>query len=303
MRPILERLKDGEVLVADGAMGTMLQERGLKPGECPEALNLSRPELLEEVARLYLEAGAEIVQTNTFGGSPLKLALYGLAERTEEVNRKAVEAARRAVGDRAYVSASCGPTGRILKAMGGDTEPGEVLEAYVRQVQALVEGGADLLCVETMTDLEEASLAVRAAKSVSPSTPVMATMTFDRTKRGFYTIMGVDVARAAEGLRKAGADIVGSNCGNGIDNMIEIARAFRKASSLPILVQSNAGMPEMKGGKAVYSETPELMASKVAELVAAGAGIIGGCCGTTPAHIAAIRDKIRQTTTAGRPRP
>ncbi|HBL17093.1 MAG TPA: methionine synthase [Elusimicrobia bacterium] len=288
---LLERLRAGQVLVADGAMGTMLQERGLKPGDCPEAVNLERPVVLEEIARLYLEAGADLVQTNTFGGSPMKLAQYGLDDRTEEVNRSAVEAVRRAVGGQALVSFSCGPTGRMLKPY-GDADPEEVRRAFCRQLKAAAAAGADVVCVETMTDLGEAVLAVEASKSAAPGVPVMATMTFDRTKKGYRTIMGVSVAQAAEGLAKAGADVVGSNCGNGIDNMVEIAREFLRSTRIPLLVQSNAGMPEMRGGRAVYGETPELMASKVAALLEAGANIIGGCCGTTPAHIAAIRKAV-----------
>ena len=190
MSELLERLRRGEVLVADGAMGTMLQERGLKPGQSPEALNLSETKVLEEIAQLYLEAGADLIQTNTFGGSPLKLAAYGLSEKTEEVNGNAVLAARKSAAGKAYVCASCGPTGRLLKPH-GDADPEEVLAAYARQIKALIAAGADAVCVETMTDLNEAALAVRAAKSVSPDIPVIASMTFDKTKRGFYTMMGV----------------------------------------------------------------------------------------------------------------
>ncbi len=293
MSSLLERLRAGEVLVGDGAIGTMLIERGLPTGECPEKWNLGKPEVLEEIAALYVEAGADLVETNTFGGSPLKLAPYGLDDRTEEINIKAVRAARRAAGDRALVALSCGPTGRMLKPH-GDTEPDEIAAAFERQLAAVVDEGVDLICIETMTDLVEATLAIRAAQSVSPATPVCATMTFDRTPRGFFTIMGVSIEQAAAGLADAGADIVGSNCGNGIENMIAIAAEFRKQTSLPLVIQSNAGLPEIRNGRAVYTESPEFMAEKSRQLLDIGVNIIGGCCGTTPEHIAAIRRIVDQ---------
>ena len=291
MRPLLERLELGETLVADGALGTMLLERGLKPGQCPESVNLERPEILEEIAGLYLAAGAEIIQTNTFGGSPLKLGFYELEDKVEEINRSAVRAVRDAVGDRAYVSGSCGPSGKILKPY-GDADPEEVHHSFGEQMEALIGAGVDVVCVETMVDLAEAACAIRAAKDVSAVTPVMATMTFDATPKGFYTIMGVSIEKAASGLAEAGADVVGSNCGNGIENMIQIAQAFGRCSDLPLIIQSNAGLPKTEGGRVVYEETPAFMAEKAKRLLAAGVSIIGGCCGTTPAHIRALRQMV-----------
>lgn len=295
MKHLLERLAGGEILVADGAMGTLLFQKGLRPGDCPESVNLARPEILEEIAGLYLAAGADVVQTNTFGGSPLKLATYALDNAAEEINRNAVTAVRKVVGERVYVSGSCGPTGRILKPY-GDTHPEELYDSFHKQIQVLVSAGADCICVETMVDVKEATLAVTAAKEVSSGTPVMATMTFDATPRGFYTIMGVSIKQAASRLEEAGADVVGSNCGNGIENMIKIAREFRQCTGLPLIIQSNAGTPETKDGATVYRETPEFMADKAAELIDAGVSIIGGCCGTTPEHIAALRKAIDSRT-------
>ncbi|MFH1573960.1 MAG: homocysteine S-methyltransferase family protein [Acidobacteriota bacterium] len=285
------RLQRGDVLLGDGAWGTMLMQRGLRAGEPPDMACISQPGAIEEIAALYLESGAEIITTNTFGASPLKLQMFGLDERTEEINRKSVEAARRAVGTRACVSASVGPTGRLLKPY-GDVEAGEVQAGFERQVRALAEAGADLICVETMTDLAEAVLAVQAARAVAPAAPVMATVTFEATPRGFRTIMGVTVEQAAAGLEEAGADILGSNCGNGIETMIEIAREFRRHSRLPVAIQSNAGLPALRSGILIYPESPEFMAERVPQLLAAGVQIIGGCCGTTPAHIAALRKTI-----------
>ncbi len=291
METFLERIANGEVLVADGAMGTMLLARGLEPGGCPEELNLTRPEMLEEIARLYLEAGADVIQTNTFGASPMKLEPYGLADRTDEINAAGVAAVRKVIGDTAYVLGDCGPSGRLLKPY-GDADPDDVYESFGRQVKALAGAGVDLICVETMTDLAEATLAVRAAKAVSPVTLVIATMTFEETPRGFFTIMGVSIAEAAAGIEDAGADIIGSNCGNGIENMVLIAREFGKYTELPLIIQSNAGLPDIVDGELIYHETPEFFAEKAGELVAAGVSVIGGCCGTTPEHIKAVRKAV-----------
>ena len=291
MTALLERLRSGAVLVGDGALGTLLMTRGLRPGAAPEALNLTRPEVLEEIARLYVEAGADLVTTNTFGGSPARLRRYGLEDRTEEINRAAVEAARRAAGERAYVSASIGPSGHVLKPY-GDGDPGEIAAGYERQIRALAEAGADLVCIETMTDLAEAVLAVRAARAVAPELPVMATMTFEQTPRGFFTVMGVSVEHAVRGLSAAGADILGSNCGNGSAIMVEIAREFRARTDRPIAIQPNAGLPEPRGGTTVYPETPEFMAEQAKALVKLGVAIVGGCCGTTPEHVRAVREVV-----------
>lgn len=297
MEAILERIKKGEILIADGAMGSLLMARvkDLIKGKCPEVINLSRPDILEEVAALYLEAGADIIQTNTFGGSPLKLSDYALEDKTEEINRAAVEAVRKVVdkkGGKAYVSASCGPSGKMLKPY-GDVELEAMYDNFFRQLNVVIEAGADIVCVETMTDIREAELAVKAAKAISSSIPVMATMTFDLKARGFFTMMGVTIETAAKELEAAGADIIGSNCGNGIENMIKIAKEYKKYTALPVIIQSNAGLPEIRDDVVVYPETPEFMAEKSKELAAAGVSIIGGCCGTTPEHIRVIAHTVR----------
>ena len=288
MKPLLERLRTGGALVGDGALGTQLIARGLRPGEAPESLNRSRPEWLEEIARLYLEAGAESVTTNTFGASPARLRQYGLERHTEEINHAAVESVRRAVGGRAYIAGSVGPSGHVLKPY-GDGDPAEIGAGYERQIQALAGAGADFVCIETMTDLGEAVLAVRAARAAAPGLPVLATMTFEKSRRGFFTVMGVSIEQAARGLAEAGADIVGSNCGNGSAVMVEIAREFRARTQLPVAIQPNAGLPTMRGGAVVYPEGPAAMAESARALLAAGVAIIGGCCGTTPEHVRALR--------------
>jgi len=296
MQSLTERLTKPGVLIADGAIGTMLFMRGLNPGECPERINLERSAILEEIARLYLHAGAEIIQTNTFGGSPIKLAMYSLDNKTEEINARAVQAVRKIVRDEAHVSASCGPTGKLLEPF-GDTNPEVVYEAFRRQMSVLIGEGVDMICIETMTDLNEASLAVQAARSISSSIPICATMTFDATPRGFYTIMGVTIEQVVKGLTKAGVDIIGSNCGNGIKNMIAISKEFKKNTTLPVIIQSNAGMPILKDGISIYPETPKYMAEQSRELIDIDIKILGGCCGTTPAHIAAFKKNLRENST------
>jgi 5-methyltetrahydrofolate--homocysteine methyltransferase len=291
VRTLRERLAAGDVLVGDGAMGTMLFERGLPPGEPPETVTLARPAVLEEIARLYLEAGADLIETNTFGGSPLKLALHGLEAETETVNREAVRAVRRAAEGRAYVVGSCGPSGRLLEPY-GDVGEAAMLASFRRQMDALARAGVDAVCIETMTDLREAALAIRAAKEADPALPVLATMTFDPTPRGYFTIMGVSVAAAAAGLAEAGADAVGSNCGTGIVHMVAIAREFRAVSRLPLVIQANAGLPISVAGRTVYDETPAFLAEKARELLEIGVSVIGGCCGTTPEHIRALRAMV-----------
>jgi len=297
MEQFLTRIHRGEILIADGAMGSLLMARAkdLIKGKCPELVNLSRPDILEEVAALYLDAGADIIQTNTFGGSPLKLEDYSLQDNMEEINRTAVNAVRKIVDERgrnAYVSASCGPSGKMLRPY-GPIAPDTMYDNFFRQLRVIIDAGADIICIETMTDIQEAVLAVKAAKTISPSIPVMATMTFDLKPRGFFTMMGVSISKAAAELETAGADIIGSNCGNGIENMIKIAHEFKNYSKLPLIIQANAGLPEIIDGKAIYPETPGFMAEKSKELVAAGVSIIGGCCGTTPRHIGAIRSVVR----------
>jgi 5-methyltetrahydrofolate--homocysteine methyltransferase len=291
MEGLLSRLKRGNVLVGDGAWGTQLMQRGLPPGEPPEWFALHKPETIEEVARLYVEAGADLVTTDTFGGTSFRLKLHGLDGERARVNRQAVLAVKRAVGERALVSASVGPTGQLLEPY-GELSPDAAAEAFAEQIAVLASAGADVLCIETMGDLTEATLAVKAAKATAPALPVMATMTFERTPRGYFTVMGVSVERAVGGLEAAGADVVGSNCGTGIEDMIEVARAMTRATRLPLLIQPNAGLPESRDGQLVYNQTPETMAARVPELLDLGVAIVGGCCGTTPGHIRAIRRAV-----------
>ncbi len=287
----LEAIHAGEVLVGDGAWGTLLFARGLAAGDAPERLSLDRPDVVEEIARAYLDAGADLVTTNTFGASPLRLRAHGLEARAAEVNAKGVAAARRAVtasGRRAWVSGSIGPTGTLLVPF-GEAEPAMVEEGYRVQAGALAAEGADLLCIETMTDLAEALLALRAARQAAPALPVIVTMTFDPTPRGFFTIMGVSVERAAAALVDGGATVVGANCGHGPAVLVDVARAFRTATAAPLAIQPNAGRPELRGGAVVYAEGPAALAEAARLLVEIGVSVVGGCCGTGPEHVRAVR--------------
>jgi len=291
MEPILTRLQNGEQLAADGAMGTELYARGLARGGCPELINLTQADLLIDIASSYAAAGADIIQTNTFGASPVRLAEYHLIDKTEEINTVACQAVRQAVGNSCYISGICGPSGKTLKPY-GDAEPDEIRASFTRQISALLSAGVDHITIETMMDLSEAVLAIEATRSISKTIPVMATMTYNQTPRGYFTLAGNTIKETVETLSLAGADVVGANCGAGISQMIEIATEFIAHTSRPLLIQANAGLPQMLGNEAIYSETPEMMAPFFAQLAQLGVSIIGGCCGTTPAHVRAINEAI-----------
>lgn len=281
---IFDEIKTNGILLSDGALGTMLLSRGMQAGECPELWNLKNPGVLKEIAESYLEAGADIITTNSFGGSRIKLSGYGLENQTEEINRAAAEIYREAAGDSKHVAGSIGPTGKML--LMGDITEEEMYEAFYEQATALEMGGADIIIIETMSDADEAALAVKAARTGTRCT-VIATMTFSKGLNcKYHTMMGVSPEDMTFKLKTAGAHVVGSNCGNGIRDMIGIARAVRSVDGeIPVIIQANAGIPDLIEGKTVFHETPEIMAAYVPELINAGVNIIGGCCGTTPSHI------------------
>lgn len=287
MGKVLEKIAEGRVLISDGAWGTFLHQKGLKANECPESWNLERPGDVMEIATSYVEAGADIILTNSFGASPIKLEGYGLEAKCFELNKRAAEISRRAAGERVLVMGSIGPTGKMV--LMGEVSPQEVFQGFMDQARGLAEGGADGIVIETMTDPEEARLAIEAVKKVT-ALDVACTFTFSRNQDGVYrTMMGTDLADYLEMTLSAGADIIGANCGNGTAGMIEIVRGIRKLNpDIPVLVHANAGLPQYQDGKTIFPESPAEMAAQIDELVAAGANIVGGCCGTTPEHIRQI---------------
>ena len=294
MGELLKTLEEKRLLVADGAWGTLLQAHGLRAGSCPEIWNVEEPDKVRSVAAAYSEAGSDLVLTNTFGGSTLALKRHGLADRTEELNAAGARLSLEGAPGK-LVAASVGPTGEFLPPMGEITEA-EMRAAFAAQIRAVLKAGVRILCIETMSAVQEAVCAVLAAREVSAelSVPVevMATMTFTQTPKGYRTFMGVDCRIAVEKLTEAGADVLGSNCGNGIEQMVPIALEFRRYSDKPILIQANAGLPQIEKGVTVFRQSPEHMARWVPGLVEAGASIVGGCCGTTPEHIRQIRSQI-----------
>jgi 5-methyltetrahydrofolate--homocysteine methyltransferase len=293
MSNLLERMKRGKVLISDGAMGTFLHAKGLAAGECPESWCISHPDVVKGIAEAYVAAGADIVETNSFGGSSYKLGMYGMADKVREFNRAAAALARQAMAGKGFIAASVGPTGHIVEDEGGDVTAEALYGAFKEQVFALAEGGADALCIETMSSLTEAVQAIKAARE-NTTLPVVCTFTFEAGPKGFHTMMGLKPDAAASAAAAAGAHVIGANCGNGIANMIEITKQMRTAApGVPILIHANAGTPVVEDGETVFRETPEYMASRVKELVDAGANIIGGCCGTTPDHIAAMAQAAR----------
>ncbi len=272
------------ILVLDGAMGTMLQERGLEAGGCPEEMNLAAPQTVADVHREYAKAGADILVTNTFGGNRVKLAHYGLESKVREVSTRAVEIARKAAGGEAFVAAAIGPTGRFLEPV-GDAAFDEMVDIFGEQVRAFASAGADLITCETFLDIRELRAAVVACREFA-DLPVIAQMTFDE---GGRSVLGSSPEAAAVTLDALGVDIIGSNCGLGPEGIFALLEKMRSVTSLPLISQANAGLPELREGQTVFPGTPEDMTAFHDRMIALGVRVIGGCCGTTPAHIGAIR--------------
>ena len=288
-------IRSGEPVLADGAMGTMLFAAGLQFGDPPEMWNVALPQgsIVRQIHRSYLEAGARIILTNTFGGNRLRLSLHGNERHVGEVNQMAAMLARaevEATGVDALIAGDIGPSGAILAPI-GTLAYDEAVDVFAEQASALAAGGVDLLWIETMSDLEEIRAAVEGAKRVAPGLPLVTTMTFDTRGR---TMFGVKPADALRALRDWGADAVGGNCGNGPDELLPVVTAMREADpDVVIIAKSNAGMPELVDMKAVYRAEPPVLARYAVDARARGATIIGACCGSTPAHVAAMAEALK----------
>jgi 5-methyltetrahydrofolate--homocysteine methyltransferase len=284
----IDKLLASTPVITDGAWGTQLQARGLRGGACPDHWNLSHPEVVEEVPRAYVEAGSQLVLTNTFRANRVALAGYGLADQVVEINHKGVEISLRAARDRAVVFASMGPSGKMLIA--GEISSDELAAAFTEQARALAEAGAEGIVIETMAELEEAELALGAA--IQTGLPVVACVVFDSGPHHDCTMMGVTPEQAAQRLAAMGADVVGANCGQGIQGYIDICRRMRAVTDKPLWIKANAGLPDVVGGEVVYRTTAEQFAAHAPALRDAGAQFIGGCCGTSPEFIAALRKEL-----------
>jgi 5-methyltetrahydrofolate--homocysteine methyltransferase len=292
-RSLVER---NSTIIADGAMGTMLFANGLMFGDPPEVWNLSKPDIVRRIHRGYIDAGSQIIMTNTFGGNRLRLALHGLSARVDELNRTAAILARaevRAAGDSALVAGDIGPSGEIVAPLG--TLDYEIaVDVFREQAASLVAGGVDLIWIETMSDLNEIKAAIEGVRRAAPGIALIATMTFDT--RG-HTMMGVTPEQAVEALVAWGADAVGGNCGNGPDELLPVIERMRAADPDAVLVaKSNAGMPELIDMRAVYRADPDTMAGFAVQMRDAGATIVGACCGSSPEHLRAMSAALRPAT-------
>jgi 5-methyltetrahydrofolate--homocysteine methyltransferase len=285
-------LAEPGTVLADGAMGTMLFQAGLQFGDPPEVWNLTQPDVIRRIHRGYLDAGARIALTNTFGGNRKRLALTGHEKHVEEFNRTAailLRAEVQAAGGTALVAGDLGPSGEIMAPL-GTLDGGEAVEVFAEQAAALIAGGVDMIWIETMSDLAEIHAAIRGVRQVRHDIPIITTMTFDT--RG-HTMMGVSPEKAVAALAEWGADAIGGNCGNGPDEVVRVIQRMHAAAPGAMLVaKSNVGMPVLVDGRAVYQTGPEVMAAQGVEMRDAGARIIGACCGSTPAHLRAMADAL-----------
>ncbi len=287
MNEILRTIKNGNTLLADGAMGTELQRRKLSLNSCPELYNVTHAEIIKKIHADYYASGSDIVETNTFGGSRIRLFQYGNEKRVGEFNRRAAENAKEVCPVGKFVAGSIGPLGELIEPLGA-VKTDEAYDAFKEQAQALAEGGVDIIFVETMMSVEEAETAVKAVKD-STSLPVSATMTFNLTANGVFTSFGVDARTAVMRLTEAGADLVGSNCGEGVAVILSVLKEMQVLTKTPLVGQPNAGKPRLTDNGYVYDETPEYMEPKIRELAGFNLGILGGCCGTTPEYIKMMR--------------
>jgi methionine synthase I (cobalamin-dependent) len=290
MHPLVESLVKSGPVVTDGSWGTQMQKRGLKRGDCPDSWNLSHPQQVLEVAQQYVDAGSQIILTNTFGGCRLSLEKYKLGDRIVDINTAGVEISKKAAGDRACVFASIGPSGKMLVTR--ETSEEELQKAYEEQANAQANAGADGIIVETMIDIVEAGIAAMAAKQTG--LPVIVSMVFDSGENKDCTMMGNTPEEAVEEISKIGVDGIGANCGQGIEAFLPICTRMRQATDLPIWIKPNAGLPEIVDDKAIFRTTAQEFVKYVPDLIRSGANFIGGCCGTDRGFVKAIRETVAE---------
>ncbi len=292
-----ERIKQ-DLFLLDGAMGTELIARGIEAGKCNDYLNIEQPDIIFDIHHSYFEAGSDAVIANTFGANKYALGRHGFAQETIKINKAGVQIARGAAGENKYVLGDIGPSGDFLEPL-GSLKVQDLKDAYVRQAKALLDGGVDGFIIETMTAIEEAAVAIEAVKSIGGDLPVFASMSFDKAGDDFKTMMGVDVETAVAKIVSLGVDAVGFNCGTlSLEGYIELAEKYVSAvralsADVIIYAEPNAGRPELVEDQAVYKVTPEDFAEVVEKIYAAGVNIVGGCCGTSPAHIRATAEKLK----------
>jgi len=292
MMTVIEHIKRTGLLL-DGAMGTMLMRKGIKSGTIPELMNLEKSDIVLDIHRAYLDAGSDMITTNTFGGSRIKLKKAGLENETENINRSAAAIARQAVSQDQFVAGDIGPLGDMLQPF-GLISVDEAQQNFSEQAYFLADAGVDVFIIETMFDVNESLAAIRGILAVS-DLPIFATLTFESTSNGFNTIMGNPVSDSMKILVDAGATAVGANCSIGSDHMVKLAEEIRNCVKTPVIIQPNAGIPEMKEGQLHYPESPAYYARNIKAIRDSGGEIVGGCCGTTPEYISEIKRLLSQS--------
>lgn len=290
-KSILQLCKE-RVVLFDGAMGTMLFSQGLHFGTPPELWNLNHPEVVFKIHSEYVRAGSDVIQTNTFGASSLKLRKSGNENKMENINRAAARIARRACTSDQYVAGNIGPSGEFLEPV-GKVKFKQLKKAFSDQAKAFLSEGVDLFSVETMYDLREALAAIEGVREVS-SLPLFVCMTFEKKPKGYFTLMGDGVSSSLKKLEQTGVNVAGANCTLGSKDMLKLAQVMRKSSKLPVIVQPNAGMPKLVRGKTVYLQKPAAFAQDILRMIKSGASFAGGCCGTTPEFIRMVKKGLME---------
>jgi 5-methyltetrahydrofolate--homocysteine methyltransferase len=290
MHPLIQKLLTEQPVITDGAWGSQIQSLGLRPGECPDNWNLDNPGAVGQVASSYVAAGSRIILTNTFGANRMMLERHGLSDKAAAINRAGAMISRKAAQDAAFVFGSIGPTGKMV--FSGEVSESELGEAFAEQATALAEGGVHGFVIETMSELAEARMALKAAQRIG--LPVVVSMTYDSGKGFERTMMGITPEEASEEFKMAGADVIGANCGMGTEYIVSICSRIRSTTNLPIWIKPNAGLPEVVNGRVTYKSTPESFAGYALMIQAAGANFIGGCCGTNPDYIRALKRVFRE---------